>query len=428
MKINNHMKKILFCILFFPLFIHCSKGEIEDPTELENPPEIENVSEFPIMAWLGVPESETSPERFKELKDAGININFARYYSVKAVEEALNVAKQTGIKILPYCDELWTETEKTVMRLKEHPALAGYHLRDEPCATDFPVLAEWAKRIRSVDREHGCYINLFPNYATREQLLGKGATLEPGQDPYEEYLRKFLKTVPVSYLSFDHYPILVVEGIRAMRPNWYQNLEVVARVSADAGIPFWAFAMVVAHDPYPVPTVEELRLQMFSNLAYGAQTLQYFTYWHPGEGTAWNFHDSPINLDGTRTVVYDRVQTVNREIHSMAHLFLGAKVLSVYHTGKQIPEGTRRLDKLPKQIKLLNTGDDGGAVVSFLEKGKKRFLAIVNRDFKRPMKLNISTAKEVKRVQKDGKLVSLANNIEEISVEPGDMIIYAWEK
>ena len=120
-----------------------------------------------------------------------------------------------------------------------------------------------------------------------------------------------------------------------MRPNWYQNLEVVARVSADAGIPFWAFAMVVAHDPYPVPTVEELRLQMFSNLAYGAQTLQYFTYWHPGEGTAWNFHDSPINLDGTRTVVYDRVQTVNREIHSMAHLFLGAKVLSVYHTGKQ---------------------------------------------------------------------------------------------
>jgi hypothetical protein len=31
-------------------------------------------------------------------------------------------------------------------------------------------------------------------------------------------------------------------------------------------------------------------------------------------------------------------------------------------------------------------------------------------------------------VQKDGKLVSLANNSEEISIEPGGMIIYAWEK
>ena len=28
-----------------------------------------------------------------------------------------------------------------------------------------------------------------------------------------------------------------------------------------------------------------------------------FTYWHPGDNTPWDFHDSPINLDGSRTVV-----------------------------------------------------------------------------------------------------------------------------
>jgi hypothetical protein len=165
---------------------------------------------------------------------------------------------------------------------------------------------------------------------------------------------------------------------------------------------------------------------MYSNLAYGAQVLQYFTYWNPGT-EVWNFHHAPINLQGKRTVVYDRVRQVNSEIQNVAGVFLGAKVISVAHTGAQIPAGTRRLERLPEQVKKLDTGE-GGAVVSLLENGGRQFLVIVNRDNQNPMQLTIAVSDEVKRVLKDGSLVPANAYAPEYEVDAGDAMIYMWEK
>lgn len=39
--------------------------------------------------------------------------------------------------------ELASDPDGTACRFKDHPALAGYHLRDEPSAGDFPEHASW---------------------------------------------------------------------------------------------------------------------------------------------------------------------------------------------------------------------------------------------------------------------------------------------
>lgn len=382
--------------------------------------------EFPILAWIGVPEEETTVERFRELKESGININFSGYSNIAAVEKALDIAAQTGVKLLPSCPELKSHPEETAKRLMKHPALYGYHLRDEPSAADFPQLGEWVKRIASVDKKHPCYINLFPNYAGAAQLFGEDFQPEPGKDVFEQHVEQFLKEVPVSFISFDHYPVIENNGVRMLRPQWYKNLEIVATLAQKHRLPFWAFALSVAHAPYPVPTVEEIRLQQFSNLAYGAQVLQYFTYWTPGINANWDFHQAPIGLDGKRTEVYDRIQLVNREIQALAGVFLGAKLLSVSHTGKQVPAGTKRLVSLPDPVKLLETGD-AGAVVSVLEKNSRRFLVIVNRDFQSPMKLTIILDPAVKKVQKDGSLVPAGVYTHTLEIDPGDMLVYTWD-
>ena len=382
---------------------------------------------IPVLAWIGVPENETTIERFNELKESGININFSTYSSAEAVEKALDIAQKTGVKLFFSCPELKSEPEKTVKRFMKHPALFGYHLKDEPVASEFPELGAWIKRIQAIDTKHPCYINLFPNYANLEQLFGKDFQLQLGKDAYAEYVATFLREVPVPFISFDHYPLPEKNGITVLRPEWYKNLEIVAAASAHNKIPFWAFALSVAHSPYSIPSIAEIRLQMYSNLAYGAQGLQYFTYWTPGINPHWDFHDAPIGLDGKRTIIYDRIQLVNREIQNLAAVFLNARLVSVFHTGSHIPPGTKRMDKLPSPIKVLETSD-GGAIVSVLEKSGRRFLVIVNRDFQNPMKMTILTDETVKRVLKDGTLVNANAYTPTLEVDPGDIAIYTWEE
>lgn len=385
--------------------------------------------QIPIVAWIGVPERETTLERFREMRDAGINISFASYSNIEAVEKALNIAQQAGIKLQPYCPELKAEPEKTAKRLMKYPALAGYHLRDEPNATDFPELSTWIKRIQSVDTKHYCYINLFPNYASQEQLFGDEYQKQPGKDIYAAHVDTFLRQVPVPFISFDHYPVMVINGVRTIRNNWYKNLEIIAAAGKKYNLPFWAFALSVAHWDYPVPAIEEIRLQMFSNLAYGAQGLQYFTYWNPGpvHDDSWDPHNAPIGADGKRTDVYDRIKIVNKEIQALSGVFHHARLISVAHTGKKIPAGTIRLSTLPAPIKVLETGD-GESIVSVLEKDNRQFLVIVNRSLFHPMKLTLVGDEKVKRVLKDGTLVAADAYNPTLEIAPGDMLIYCWQK
>jgi hypothetical protein len=162
---------------------------------------------------------------------------------------------------------------------------------------------------------------------------------------------------------------------------------------------------------------------MYSNLAYGAQALQYFTYWTPPASGNDNFHDGPIAANGERTVVYDRIKQVNAEIQHYAGVFLGAQVISVAHTGAQIPAGTSSLSQLPEKVNELDTGENG-AVVSLLENGGKQFLVIVNRDNQNPMNLRVVVGNGVKRVLKDGSLAPINAGTHEYETDAGDVIIF----
>jgi hypothetical protein len=124
-------------------------------------------------------------------------------------------------------------------------------------------------------------------------------------------------------------------------------------------------------------------------------------------------------------VVYDKLQKVSNEIQNLSGVFLGAKVVSIGHTGMDIPRGTKRLSKLPAPVKVLETIGEG-AIVSVLENGSNTFLVIVNRDFKQTMKLVLEVDDTVKKVQKDGTLIAANEYTNATEVEPGDAAIYMF--
>ena len=373
---------------------------------------LKKTQEIPILAWYSIPSNETSFARYMELKETGITHNLTFFPDAEMMAKGLDTAQKAGIKMIAYCPELKTNTEETVKRFMNHPAIAGYMLRDEPGRADFPELAEWAKKIRAIDDVHFCYLNLFPNYATEQQL---------GTQTYQEHVDLFMKEVRLQLLSFDHYPVVG----DSLRYNWYENLEIISDAARKSDMPFWAFALSVAHGPYPIPTLAEMRLQVYSDLAYGAQGIQYFTYWTPHD-TAWKFNNAPITLEGKRTVVYDRIKQLNTEIKGLSGIFLGAEVVSVAHTGSSIPRGTKLLEKLPSEIKTLKT-EGKGAVISLLKNGTNSYLVVVNRDFRNPMDLYIACDPKVKRVYKDGTSFPANLYQNNTEIDAGDIAIFMWE-
>lgn len=365
---------------------------------------------LPILAWYSIPESETTIARYQEMKDAGITYQFNGFPNADAMQKALDVAAKVGIKMIVSCPELKSDPEKTAKRFMNHPAVVGYFLADEPGMALFPELGNWARRIQSVDSNHFCYVNLFPNFADAALL---------GTKNYREYVSECAKQIPLQFLSFDYYPVLKDR----LSKTWYENLEQFSDEAKKADKPFWAFALTTTYDDeHPIPqTLAAMRLQVYSDLAYGAQGIQYYTYW-----TAGNDRGAPISAIGKRSIVYDRVKLISTEIKNLSDVFLGSKVAWVRHTGKgMIPNGTVRLTTLPKAIKVLDT-NGAPALVSVLEKGENSFLVVVNKDFINSINLTVYGDESVKKVLKDGTIVPASAYENSMELDPGDASIFRF--
>jgi hypothetical protein len=375
---------------------------------------LESKGHIPILGWYSIPPEEASPARYLEMKEAGFDISFSFLGSPQDVQKSLDAAQQAGMKIVISCPELKTETEKIVKRFMNHPALAGYFLRDEPALDAFTDLGNWARRVNAIDPKHFCYVNLFPNYATSLQL---------GTADYREYVNKFAKEVPLHFLSFDSYPLTSAEGVYE---KWHQNLEIFSDEAKKIGKPFWGFAQSILFDnKHQDPSLATMRVQMYTNLAYGAQGLQYFTYWTPVSPTE-DFRGGPITLEGKRSTVYDHIKTLNQEIRNLSGVFYGAKVKSLQFFGKNIPAGTKRMSVLPAPIKVFAT-EGKTALVSLMENGGKQFIVIVNTDYLKKMSLTILGDSSLKRVLKDGTMVPANAYDSTFDVEAGDVVIFNYE-
>jgi hypothetical protein len=421
---KRHLTFILVGFMLLHAFTSCNRNFRieEDSAGVSN-------QQIPILGWHGLPASGqyAGVKYYQEMADAGFTVNLPLLGWSDSVAapyfELLDKAQTVGIKIMVdrRVADFFTPDEKK--RLKEHPAVAGYYIRDEPSANDFADLAATVRKIQSFDTVHPCYINLFPNYAGERQL---GVS---GPDAYRKHVRKYIDEVPVPMISFDHYCILLdKEKKRHIRPEYYENLEIIAEESRKAGNPFWAFALSTAHWDYPVPTLSDLRLQVYSNLAYGAQCIQYFTWFDPCCDPMWGDgadDNAPVRIDGTKSPIYYTVQSMNREIKALSKVFLNSKVLWTAHTGT-VPKGCKSLDTelLPKQVKSLEISEPG-ALVSILEKGKNRFVVIVNHDINSDITVKVKENAALRMVNKAGEVI---NVIEEQILTPGDIIILFTKK
>lgn len=340
---------------------------------------------IPILSWAGMP-ADKADVLFPLAKECGFDWHLGLYRSQEMAISAMDAAAKAGIGVIPGFPELKDSTEKAVAAIKYHPALIAYHLKDEPETWDVDWLKEMHDNIRALDSTHPCYINLYPNWAWNEEK-------------YVEHIELYANEIDTEFFSFDQYPVTEVDGEIVVRPTWYRNLEEFSAMAKRHGKPFWAFSLALSHhlgapSPpafYPIPTIGHLRLQVFSDLLYGAQVIQYFTF-----GGAVDTRTCQKKPE------FEIIQQMNSEIKAYSPVFLGCNVLNVWHTGETIPSHTKRLESMPhKKVKSLSVSGEG-AVVSLLEKGGKTYLAVQNRDCVNEAELNIEFSGKARMFTIDG--------------------------
>ena len=368
---------------------------------------------FPIIAWYGPGRGLLTDEVWSDVAEAGFNLCLPSFHGTDdEYRRTLELGEKYGIGLLLgglvnwELSESEEDAEKVVARLRAspvnysaEPAFAAYVLKDEPHVVSFPALARSRQLLAHIDPGHFAYVNLFPNYAPvneRENYLGTRN--------YQEYVDQYMEVFRPEVLIFDHY---CIEGYRfreadyaiRVRPEYFENLEIIRAAALKHQVPFWAFTLSTPVFSYPTPTEGHLRFQLYCSLAYGAKGMQYFTY-GPAER-----EDGIIDGKGNKSPWYETAKRINWEIQNMGNLLLALTSTAVFHTSPQ-PQGTTWIyEGHGGLISCLGAP----ALLGFFDgPNGRKFLMVVNRD---PMKAaeltltfaaDVAAVAEVDRSQPDG--------------------------
>lgn len=387
--------------------------------------------EFPISFWCGPPDPHITVERYQQIAAAGFNYLMPPCEGQATPERnrrILDTARATGLKAfladqrMPLSISGVPDAEQRldaiVADYARHPAFAGYFITDEPSAAAFPGLGEVVAYLRKKDPRHPAYINLFPNYASEEQL---------GTPTYEQHVEEFIKTVRPFAVSYDHYHFLKGSD----RPGFFANLEIVRRLSIQYGLPFWQIVLAVPHGPYRPLTEAEKRWEAMQTLAYGGKGLMYFTYWTPSPNPA-EWGPAIIAHDGTATPQYEEVKRINADVHAIGKYLLGGVPVTVFQNGKTTEPVAPREPGTP--VSFVGEGD---VTVGLFRADTHLYVLIANRDYREkttvdalfftagrtPQKLDKATGRWASQKAERTPDGDLKVHVE---LAPGDAELYRW--
>ena len=324
----------------------------------------EPVATFPVMGWDWAPND---PAVLREMRACGLTV--AGFVS----PETLDACHAAGLKAIvhdPRCAGYdWTNVDAVAARqhvteligeVRNHPAVFGYYLRDEPTSGFFPGLAAVSAVVKELHPGAWPYVNLFPNYADAGQL---------GAPSYDAYLENFIATCGPPILSYDHYALLEGGGLR---DGYFANLESMRNAALKHKLPFWNIVLATAHFNYREVTAHDLSFQVYTTLAYGARGIAYFKYFTPAHG---NFRSGPIDQFGNKTPLWDAMRFVNLQIEQLAPTLLQLTSDRVYHFG-DVPPGCAG----PDEQSLIAAIGGPMLVGDFTHADGSRYVLIVNRD------------------------------------------------
>lgn len=218
---------------------------------------------FPLTAWDDVRDADT----IKKMGECGINL------IAFVPPKWLDACHENGVKAIVYDPRLTPAWDKPfnakaanevlpeiIKAHNDHPAVFGYHLKDEPDGGQFSEIVKSAELVRKLAPGKWPYVNLTPG-------MGAGYITD--------HVKPFIEQVKPPILSYDNYAI--GEKVSFSYGFW-ANISDIRSAALAADIPFHNIILTAAHWNYRVANASDLRLQIYGSLAYGARGLGYYKF------------------------------------------------------------------------------------------------------------------------------------------------------
>ena len=320
---------------------------------------------FPLMAW----DYATDAATLKKMADCGINM------VCFVPPKMLNACEKHGLKAIVFDERIagtrWNApfdyeraAEKLPDVIKEvnaHPAVYGYHLKDEPAASEYPALAKVAEVVKRLAPGKWPYINILP---------GDG-------DSYDDYVEQFCTICKPPILSYDRYVLGEGGGFGDV---FWTNIARIRDAAIRHKIPFWNIILTAPHWNYRELSAADIRLQVYGSLVYGAQGISYYKFCSeslpileaPDLG---NFRMAPLDEFGEKTITWDWLRNTNRQVLNLAPALVKLRSDSVYHIGS-VPGGNHGATG-ETLVKAVPSGEF--VVGDFTHEDGSRYVMIVNR-------------------------------------------------
>lgn len=296
---------------------------------------------------LAVHEGAPSGADYSKCKDVFDKIKVQNKFAEEDAVAVLEMAEKYNIKyyvrdwpfydMVSYWDEIDTYEEyEQVIAATFHednpyihsPMFAGMFGRDEPGVDQFERIKWQIELFNKYMELNGVedvefILNMLPAYGSTQAF---GGHLGGVPCSYAEYVEKYFEYFGelLGYFCYDFYPFLqdAFQG-SLLRSNHLSNLELVARKCAENNAELRTFVQTGGDFTglRDLTSIGDFRLQVYSNLAFGAKEMIYYEYGTFNKDTEGEF--GLINLqDGTYHYTYEMAKTVNNEVHAFEDAYL----------------------------------------------------------------------------------------------------------
>lgn len=305
-----------------------------------------------------------------------------RRFGLRAIVSDPRIRRIYGADDISGADAM---AKEVVADYAEFDNIIGWDIVDEPHAKKFPILGAIVNAFRRYSPDMETVINLFPNYASAEQL---------GNPDYISHLEAFVNIVRPHLLSYDHYHFLgrqsrneildleVDERERLIRLSaettenrggFFENIEVFRSVALKYNIDQMLIVLLTEHGPYRNLTIGELYWEVNMCLAYGMKRISYFTYWEPSHDDHWQWTNAMCDTEGKKMQHWYDVREINAAISPAGRRLFNTTSKAVFHIG--VPEkGAKKFEGYG----AISSIDGENGVIGFFEDGS---IYLVNRDF-----------------------------------------------